>query len=80
MYVALLAAYLVGGMADIWMFGWLKRRTGGRMVWLRATGSTVASQLVDSLVVTWLAFSVGRTPGVSRAVRALLAPEVLVSL
>ncbi|MBT9561207.1 MAG: queuosine precursor transporter [Myxococcales bacterium] len=61
MYVASLAAYFVGSMADIWMFGWLKRRTGGRMVWLRATGSTVASQLIDSLVVTWLAFSVGRT-------------------
>ncbi len=61
MYVASLSAYLVGSMADIWMFGWLKRITGGRMVWLRATGSTVASQLIDSLVVTWLAFSVGRT-------------------
>jgi uncharacterized integral membrane protein (TIGR00697 family) len=61
MYVASLAAYLVGSMADIWMFGWLKRLTGGRMVWLRATGSTVASQMIDSLVVTWLAFSVGRT-------------------
>ena len=61
MCVASLAAYLVGSMADIWMFGWLKRLTGGRLVWLRATGSTVASQMVDSLVVTWLAFSVGRT-------------------
>ncbi len=42
------------------MFGWLKRITGGKRVWLRATGSTVVSQAIDSFIVTWLAFSVGR--------------------
>lgn len=61
MYIASLAAFLVGSLCDIAVFGWIKRLTGGRMVWLRATGSTVISQLIDSFVVTWLAFSVGRT-------------------
>ena len=60
MYIASLAAYLVGSMTDIAMFGWLKRITGGKRVWLRATGSTVVSQAIDSFVVTWLAFSVMR--------------------
>ncbi|MBY0263496.1 MAG: queuosine precursor transporter [Phycisphaerales bacterium] len=60
MYVASLSAYLVGSFSDIAIFGFIKRRTGGRLVWLRATGSTVISQLIDSFVVTWLAFSVGR--------------------
>jgi len=60
MYVASLAAYLVGSLLDISVFGWLKRLTAGRYVWLRATGSTVVSQAIDSFLVTWLAFSVGR--------------------
>jgi len=60
MYVASLSAYLIGSLSDIAMFGWLKRRTGGRRIWLRATGSTVVSQAIDSFIVTWLAFSLGR--------------------
>ena len=60
MYVASLGAFLVGSLCDIAVFGWLKRLTKGRMVWLRATGSTVISQAIDSFIVTWLAFSVGR--------------------
>ncbi len=60
MYVASLGAFLVGSLSDIAIFGWVKRLTGGRMVWLRATGSTVVSQFIDSFIVTWLAFSVGR--------------------
>jgi queuosine precursor transporter len=60
MYVASLSAYLVGQLSDIAMFGLLKRLTRGRFVWLRATGSTVISQLIDSFIVTYLAFSLGR--------------------
>jgi hypothetical protein len=60
MYVASLSAYLVGQMSDIAVFGFLKRLTGDRFVWLRATGSTVVSQLIDSFVVSYLAFSLGR--------------------
>lgn len=60
MYLASLAAYLIGSFSDIAIFGWLKRITGGRRVWLRATGSTVVSQALDSFVVTYLAFSLVR--------------------
>lgn len=56
MYVASLAAYTVGQMFDIWLFAVFKRLTGGRMIWLRATGSTVFSQMFDSLVVSSLYF------------------------
>lgn len=61
MYVASVAAYLVGSLSDIWLFGILKRLTGGRHLWLRATGSTVLSQVVDSFIVSYLAFSLGKT-------------------
>jgi queuosine precursor transporter len=56
MYVASLAAFLIGSLLDIWVFGLFKRATGGRFIWLRATGSTVISQVFDSLIVTTLAF------------------------
>jgi|SRR4051812_10877530 uncharacterized integral membrane protein (TIGR00697 family) len=61
MYVASLAAYLIGSFTDIAIFGWLKRITAGKRIWLRATGSTVVSQAIDSFVVTYLAFSLSRT-------------------
>lgn len=60
MYVASLCAYVVGQLSDIAIFGVLKRLTGGRWIWLRATGSTIVSQFLDSFVVTLLAFHVGR--------------------
>ncbi|MGE3547650.1 MAG: queuosine precursor transporter, partial [Kofleriaceae bacterium] len=34
----------------------LKRATGNRFLWLRATGSTAVSQLIDTTVITALAF------------------------
>lgn len=52
LYLASMVAFVLGQLADIWVFGRLKRLTGGRMVWLRATGSTVVSQLLDSFLVT----------------------------
>lgn len=60
MYIASLTAYLIGQLCDIALFGFIKRLTGQRWVWLRATGSTVVSQFLDSFVVSYLAFSLGR--------------------
>jgi uncharacterized integral membrane protein (TIGR00697 family) len=54
--VGSLTAYLIGQLIDISIFHALRARTGGRMLWLRATGSTVVSQLVDSFVVLTIAF------------------------
>lgn len=56
MYVSSLAAFLLGSLLDIFLFGLFKRWTAGRMVWLRATGSTVISQLFDSFAVTFFFF------------------------
>ncbi len=56
MYIASIIAFLAGSMLDIGLFGFFKRLTGQRMVWLRSTGSTVISQVFDSFVVTWLFF------------------------
>ncbi|MBY0311782.1 MAG: queuosine precursor transporter [Phycisphaerales bacterium] len=58
MYVASMVAFLLGSLLDIFLFGFFKRLTGGKMVWLRATGSTVVSQLFDSFVITFVFFVV----------------------
>lgn len=60
MYIASVGAFIVGSLCDIALFAALKRLTRGRMIWLRATGSTVISQMVDSFVVSYLAFGLGR--------------------
>lgn len=46
---------------DIWLFGVLKKLTKGNYLWVRATGSTIISQLLDSFVVSYIAFSLGKT-------------------
>ena len=49
-------AFLVSQMVDVSLFWVLRNLTGGKMIWLRSTGSTVISQLVDSFIVTGIAF------------------------
>jgi uncharacterized integral membrane protein (TIGR00697 family) len=61
LYVASLTAYLIGQMLDISIFLVLRRMTGHRLLWLRATGSTVLSQMIDSLSVSFV-FLVGTRP------------------
>ena len=51
-----IVAFLLGQLLDISVFTWLRRRTGSKHIWLRATGSTLFSQLVDSFVVIGVAF------------------------
>jgi queuosine precursor transporter len=55
-FAASLVAYLIGQLVDITIFQALKRLTQHRFIWLRATGSTLISQLIDTLVVTYIAF------------------------
>ena len=51
-----LTAFIVGQLVDVFVFQKLRRATGSKMLWLRATGSTLISQLVDSFVVLFIAF------------------------
>jgi queuosine precursor transporter len=54
-----MVAFLVGQLIDVTIFHRIRRATGERMVWLRATGSTAVSQLIDSFVVLYIAFVIG---------------------
>ena len=53
-----LVAFLLGQLLDVFIFQRLRRITGEHKIWLRATGSTLVSQLVDSYVVLFIAFYV----------------------
>jgi uncharacterized integral membrane protein (TIGR00697 family) len=54
--VGSLTAFLIGQFLDVFIFHKLRFITGSRMLWLRATGSTLVSQLIDSFVVLFIAF------------------------
>lgn len=54
-----LVAFLVGQIVDVLVFHRIKKATGEKKVWLRATGSTLVSQFIDSFVVLVIAFYVG---------------------
>ncbi len=56
-FFASLCAYLVAQLTDIAIFHRMKAITQSRHIWLRATGSTLVSQLIDTLIVTYVAFS-----------------------
>lgn len=51
-----LAAFLVSQLIDVFVFQKLRKVTGSKMLWLRATGSTLVSQFIDSFVVLYIAF------------------------
>lgn len=55
-----LTAFLVSQIVDVTVFHKIKKITGEKKVWLRATGSTLISQLVDSFIVLFIAFKLGK--------------------
>jgi len=54
-----IVAFLVSQIVDVAVFHKIKKATGEKKVWLRATGSTLVSQLIDSFIVLSIAFKLG---------------------
>ena len=65
--VASMVAYLAAQLCDVFLFHFWKRLTRGRHLWLRNNGSTMVSQLVDTvcvvLVTFWGAIAAGQVAG-----------------
>ena len=57
--VGSLTAFLIGQLVDVYVFHFLRSFTGSSKIWLRATGSTLVSQFIDSFVVLLIAFYFG---------------------
>ena len=49
-------AFLIAQLLDVFIFQKIKKITNGKFIWLRATGSTLISQFIDSFVVLIIAF------------------------
>jgi uncharacterized integral membrane protein (TIGR00697 family) len=49
-------AFAASQLIDVGVFWLVRHQTGGRFLWMRATGSTVVSQLIDSIVIIAIAF------------------------
>jgi uncharacterized PurR-regulated membrane protein YhhQ (DUF165 family) len=54
--LASMIAYLFAQFVDVWLFHFWKRLTAGKHLWLRNNGSTVISQLVDTVCVVLITF------------------------
>jgi hypothetical protein len=54
--VGSICAFLVSQLLDASLFSWIKSKTGERFIWLRSTGSTLVSQLIDSYIVLYIGF------------------------
>lgn len=57
--VGSMVAFLLGQILDVFTFQKIKQVTGEKKLWLRATGSTLISQFIDSFVVLFIAFYIG---------------------
>lgn len=58
--VGSLIAFLLGQVIDVTVFHWIKKKTGEKYIWLRSTGSTLVSQLIDSFIVLFYAFYIAK--------------------
>ena len=56
-FVASLAAYLLGELANAYVLARLKAATGGRFLWTRTIGSTIVGEGLDSAVFVTIAFA-----------------------
>ena len=54
-----LVAFVLSQLVDVFVFHRIKKITGEKKIWLRATGSTLVSQFIDSFVVLFIAFYIG---------------------
>lgn len=54
--VGSICAFFTSQLVDVYVFWKLRNVTGKRMIWLRATGSTMISQLIDTFLVQFIAF------------------------
>ncbi len=72
--IASITAFLVGQLVDVYLFHAIKKRTGNKYIWLRSTGSTVVSQLIDTFIVLGIAFYIpGKMTGQQFIVTALVS-------
>lgn len=58
--IASMIAYLTAQLVDVYLFHQIRVKTKGKMLWLRNNGSTLTSQMVDSLAVITITYFYAR--------------------
>ena len=53
---ASMTAYIIAQLVDVQLYEFWKKRTRGKMLWLRNNGSTIFSQLIDTVLVVLVLF------------------------
>ena len=89
LFVASIVAYLIGQILDINVFQFWKALTQSRHLWLRATGSTILSQVIDTVTINvifwrwtaskdwgWIGLKAGREYLIKLIVAIALTPAV----
>lgn len=77
--VGSMAAFTLAQLVDVAVFHRIRAAFGGDLVWARATGSTIVSQLIDSFVVIYIAFWLPAATGLGQGVSAGQAMEIALS-
>lgn len=57
--VGSIITFLVAQVLDVYTFSIIRKITGSKYVWVRALGSTLISQLLDSFMILYIAFYIG---------------------
>ncbi len=89
LFVASMAAYLIGQFLDIHVFQFWKALTESRHLWLRSTGSTILSQAIDTVTINvifgtvtagwsrgYITAKIGREYVIKFVVAVLLTPAI----
>ena len=89
LFVASIVAYLIGQILDIHVFQFWKALTQSKHLWLRATGSTILSQIIDTVTINvifwrwtaskdwgWIGLKAGREYLIKLVVAIALTPAV----
>jgi len=63
--VGSIIAFLLGQIVDAYIFHKVRGKTGEKSIWIRATVSTIVSQLLDSFLVLYIAFVIGNDWSIS---------------
>jgi len=77
--VGSITAFLISQLVDVFIFHTLRHRTGRGLLWLRATGSTIVSQMIDSIVVLYIGLAVPLKWGFAQFT-SVAVPNYLVKL
>jgi queuosine precursor transporter len=61
-FAASMIAYLVSQLNDVWLYCWIRGKTGDKYLWLRNNASTIVSAAIDTVVFNvfaWVVFRAG---------------------